>query len=115
MAGHWDSVYLARGVPLARGWLRQTDVRLNDAVFYRRRPTPTTYRTFLLDNAVQYVALPDAELTQYGRDERALIDTNLPYLADLAQRALDGVRGPGRGPAGRATGSGAQPAARTRS
>src|SRR5581483_2693087 len=54
MAGHWDSVYLARGVPLARGWLRQTDVRLNDAVFYKRKPTPQTYRAFLLDNAVQY-------------------------------------------------------------
>jgi hypothetical protein len=32
MAGHWDAVYLARGLPLARGWLRQTDVRLNDEV-----------------------------------------------------------------------------------
>ena len=80
MAGHWDSVYLARGVPLARGWLRQTDVRLNDAVFYKRKPTSQTYRTFLTDNAVQYVALPDAELTQYGRDERALITAGLPYL-----------------------------------
>jgi hypothetical protein len=87
IAGHWDSVYLARGVPLARGWLRQTDVRLNDAVFYKRRPTPQTYRTFLLDNAVQYVALPDAELTQYGRDERALILTNLPYLQPIWRNA----------------------------
>jgi hypothetical protein len=83
MAGHWDSVYLARGVPLARGWLRQTDVRLNDAVFYKRKPTPQTYHTFLLDNAVQYVALPDAELTRYGRDERALIGSGLPYLAPI--------------------------------
>jgi len=83
MAGHWDSVYLARGVPLARGWLRQTDVRLNDAVFYKRKPTPQTYHTFLLDNAVQYVAVPDAELTHYGRDESALINTGLPYLAPI--------------------------------
>lgn len=83
MAGHWDSVYLARGVPLARGWLRQTDVRLNDAVFYKRKPTSVTYRTFLVDNAVQYVALPDAELTSYGKDERALIETNLPYLSPI--------------------------------
>ncbi|MFL6163894.1 MAG: hypothetical protein ACJ74U_16950 [Jatrophihabitantaceae bacterium] len=87
LAGHWDSVYLARGVPLARGWLRQTDVRLNDAVFYRRKPTPATYRSFLLDNAVQYVALPDAELTQYGRDERALILTGLPYLNPIWHNA----------------------------
>ena len=87
MAGHWDSVYLARGVPLARGWLRQTDVRLNDAVFYKRRPTPQTYRTFLLDNAVQYVAVPDAELTRYGRDEWALINTGLPYLSPIWRNA----------------------------
>jgi len=83
MAGHWDSVYLARGVPLARGWLRQTDVRLNDAVFYKQKPTPATYHTFLVDNAVQYVAVPDAELTDYGRNEWALIQTNLPYLTPI--------------------------------
>jgi hypothetical protein len=87
MAGHWDSVYLARGVPLARGWLRQTDVRLNDAVFYKRKPTVATYHTFLVDNAVQYVALPDAELTQYGKNERALIATNLNYLNPIWRNA----------------------------
>jgi hypothetical protein len=80
MAGHWDSVYLARGVPLARGWLRQTDVRLNDSVFYRRPPTPQTYWAFLRDNAVQYVAVPDAPLTHYGHDEFDLISGRLPYL-----------------------------------
>ncbi|MEO9237998.1 MAG: hypothetical protein ABI418_07885, partial [Jatrophihabitantaceae bacterium] len=80
MAGHWDSVYLARGVPLARGWLRQTDVRLNDAVFYKQQPTVQSYRSFLTDNAVQYVAVPDAELTAYGKEELRLINTNLDYL-----------------------------------
>ncbi|MEO7260957.1 MAG: hypothetical protein ABI047_06860 [Jatrophihabitantaceae bacterium] len=87
LAGHWDSVYLARGVPLARGWLRQTDVRLNDAVFYKRKPTEESYRTFLTDNAVQYVAVPDAELTQFGKNELALISTNLPYLAPVWRNA----------------------------
>lgn len=80
MDGHWDSVYLARYVPLARGWLRQTDVRLNDAVFYKQKPTVSSYRTFLINNAVQYVAVPDAELTNYGQSEQELIATNLPYL-----------------------------------
>lgn len=80
MAGHWDSVYLARGVPLARGWLRQTDVRLNDAVFYKQKPTAESYRKFLTDNAVQYVAVPDAELTRFGKNELSLIATNLAYL-----------------------------------
>jgi hypothetical protein len=80
MAGHWDSVYLARGVPLARGWLRQTDVRLNDAVFYKRKPTVASYREFLTDNAIEYVAVPDAELTQFGLNEYDLIKEDLPYL-----------------------------------
>jgi len=87
MAGHWDSVYLARGVPLARGWLRQTDVRLNDAVFYKQKPTLDSYRVFLTDNAVQYVAVPDAELTRFGKDELALISTNLPYLRPVWRNA----------------------------
>jgi hypothetical protein len=87
MAGHWDSVYLARSVPLARGWLRQTDVRLNDAVFYKRKPTESTYLTFLTDNAVQYVAVPDAELTEYGRNESTLIDKGLPYLSKIWSNA----------------------------
>jgi len=80
MAGHWDAVYLARSVPLARGWLRQTDVRLNDAVFYKQKPTVSTYGTFLHDNAVQYVAVPDADLTSFGKSERELIAHGLPYL-----------------------------------
>jgi hypothetical protein len=87
MAGHWDSVYLARGVPLARGWLRQTDVRLNDAVFYKQKPTVASYRAFLTDNAVQYVAVPDAELTQFGKNELALMSTNLPYLRPIWRNA----------------------------
>jgi hypothetical protein len=80
MAGHWDAVYLARGVSLARGWLRQTDVRLNDQVFYQHDPTPETYWAFLHDNAVQYVALPDAPLTSVGAEEADLIASRLPYL-----------------------------------
>jgi hypothetical protein len=87
MAGHWDSVYLARGVPLARGWLRQTDVRLNDAVFYKQRPTARSYQIFLTDNAVQYVAVPDAELTAYGKEELQLINTNLDYLNPIWRNA----------------------------
>lgn len=83
MAGHWDAVYLARGVPLARGWLRQTDVRLNDEVFYRQKPTPQSYQAFLRDNAVQYVAVPDASLTNFGAAELQLINERLPYLSPV--------------------------------
>ncbi|MEP6851349.1 MAG: hypothetical protein ABJA87_01585 [bacterium] len=80
LTGHWDAAYLARRVPLARGWLRQTDTELNDDVFYRRLPTAQSYRDFLDRNAVQFVAVADARPTYYGRRERTLIATGLPYL-----------------------------------
>jgi hypothetical protein len=83
LTGHWEAVYAARSVPLARGWLRQVDTELNDATFYQHRPTPTTYRTFLQRSAVSYVAVPDARATYYGRRETALIATHLPYLTEI--------------------------------
>jgi hypothetical protein len=83
LEGHWDAVYLARGVPLARGWLRQTDVRLNNDVFYEQPPTVNSYRQFLKDNAVEYVAVPDAKLTKFGKPEFELIRSGLPYLSPI--------------------------------
>jgi hypothetical protein len=81
LTGHWDSAYLARSVPLARGWLRQTDTQLNDDVFYRNPPTASTYREFLDRMAVQYVAVADARTAYNGRRENALIQSGLPYLS----------------------------------
>ncbi len=78
--GHWESYYVARHVPLARGWLRQLDTELNDDVFYKFTPTAASYQTFLTDNAVEFVAVPDARLTYYGKRESALINGGLSYL-----------------------------------
>ncbi|MCW2525570.1 MAG: hypothetical protein JWM76_430 [Pseudonocardiales bacterium] len=80
LTGHWDAAYLARSVPLARGWLRQTDTKLNDNVFYKHLPTPASYRQFLDRNAVEFVAVADARPTYYGRRETTLISTGMPYL-----------------------------------
>jgi hypothetical protein len=81
--GHWEAAYLARTVPLARGWLRQVDTELNDDVFYKHKPTAATYQQFLRDNAVEYVAVPDARLTFYGKRESSLISTDLSYLEPI--------------------------------
>jgi hypothetical protein len=81
--GHWEAVYVARHAPLARGWLRQLDTKLNDDVFYKNKPTATTYQQFLTDNAVEYVAVPDARLTYYGKREASLIDGGLRYLTPI--------------------------------
>ena len=83
LTGHWEAVYAARSVPLARGWLRQVDTELNGAAFYDHAPTTATYRAFLDRSAVQYVAVSDARPTFFGRREMSLIDKNLPYLKDV--------------------------------
>ncbi|MBV9593646.1 MAG: hypothetical protein JO147_07630 [Actinobacteria bacterium] len=80
LIGHWEAYYAARDVPLARGWLRQVDTQLNGKTFYDRAPTADSYQAFLARTAVQYVAVPDARLTFYGRREKALIASGLPYL-----------------------------------
>lgn len=79
---HWESVYVARDVPLARGWVTQLDVKLNP--LFRgsaaRQLTPERYRRWLVREGVHYVALPDVALDPSGRAEGALIRSGLPYL-----------------------------------
>jgi hypothetical protein len=72
---HWDAAYLARKVPLARGWLRQVDLDLNDAVFFQHQPTDAQYLDWLQRNSVEYVAIPDARLTDAGQHEQAAAAT----------------------------------------
>jgi hypothetical protein len=79
---HWESVYVARDVPLARGWVTQLDVKYNplfrsDAA---ARLSPERYRRWLDREGVRYVALPDVALDPTGRAEGALIRRGLPYL-----------------------------------
>ncbi len=83
--GHWDAALLAEHVPLARGWLRQVDVELNAGVFFDHSPTAAGYRSWLDRNAVQYVAVPDAHLTKWGRAESLLARSGLPYLDPVWQ------------------------------
>jgi hypothetical protein len=81
---HWEAAYLAGHdhVELARGWERQLDTRYA-SLFYRPTLTPSAYRTWLAENRVRYVALPDAPLDNAGRLEGALIARGVPYLREL--------------------------------
>jgi hypothetical protein len=81
---HWEAEYLAGhdGVSLARGWERQLDTRYA-AIFYRPVLTATSYRAWLTENRVRYVALPDAPLDRAGRREGALVARGAPYLREL--------------------------------
>jgi hypothetical protein len=80
-ANHWESAYLAPDFELARGWLRQLDTT-RDGIFYRDegRLTDRAYRAWLHDNAIRYVALPDAPLDYSSVAEQRLILSDPPYL-----------------------------------
>jgi len=79
-ANHWESAHLAPDFELARGWLRQLDTTRDD-IFYRDgRLADRAYRAWLHDNAIRYVALPDAPLDYSSVAERRLILRDPPYL-----------------------------------
>ncbi|WFE41588.1 hypothetical protein [Micromonospora sp. WMMD998] len=87
---YWEAARLGE-VPLARGWLRQADIDRNPLFFTTVPGAPGTgvpltadsYRAWLLDNAVQYVAVPDAELSWVGRPEAELVAAGQPYLTEV--------------------------------
>jgi hypothetical protein len=79
-ANHWEAAYLAPGFELARGWLRQLDTTRDD-IFYDDGPlTDGAYRAWLHNNAIRYVALPDAPLDYSSVAESRLILSDPPYL-----------------------------------
>ena len=81
-ANHWESAYLASQFELARGWLRQLDTTRDD-IFYDDAPlTPTAYSHWLRQNAISYVALPDAALDYSSVAERRLV-LSAPGFLDL--------------------------------
>jgi hypothetical protein len=75
---HWEAYWVARRISIARGWERQTDYRYN-AMLYRPL-TPDGYRTWLLENAVEFVALPDVPIDVGGSAEVQLLRHAPPYL-----------------------------------
>lgn len=101
---HWEAAYVADRIALARGWERQIDIAYNP-IFYDGTLNAATYRTWLADNAVEYVALPDAPLDPSSFAERDLIVAGVPYLHETWHNAhwriyrFAGYRGMVRGPA----------------
>jgi hypothetical protein len=76
---HWEAALLAPAVSLARGWEKQLDERY-DGVLLRSRLDAGAYRRWLDQQAVAYVALPDAPLDSSSAVEGRLIRHGLPYL-----------------------------------
>jgi hypothetical protein len=84
LRSQWESYYVAREYPSARGWVRQIDVKLN-SLFYEGTLDAGRYRRWLQENAVRFVAVPDdAPIGYGGMKEVALIAAGgLPYLREL--------------------------------
>jgi hypothetical protein len=81
---HWESARVAPTVPLARGWERQFDRKVN-GLFYDDRPlTVARYRRWLDDNAIRFVALADAPIDYSAAAEAKLVrDGDAPYLREV--------------------------------
>ncbi|HEU4976216.1 MAG TPA: hypothetical protein VFT50_14075 [Baekduia sp.] len=83
---HWESARVAGGpvpIPLARGWERQLDRKVNP-LFYDDAPlTAQRYRRWLDENAVRFVALPDAPMDYSAAAEAALVRRGTPYLREV--------------------------------
>ena len=91
---HWEAYEIATRFSLARGWERQLDIRYNH-IFYGGRLTAGTYKRWLHDNAVRYVAISSADPDYSARAEVRLIDSGLPYLHPVF-RSQQLARLPGR-------------------
>jgi hypothetical protein len=77
---HWEAADLAKVVQLARGWERQLDQKENP-LFYDGRPlTAARYHAWLRNNAVRWVALPNASLDYSAVAEAKLLRHGAPFL-----------------------------------
>ena len=79
---HWEATHLAQAFPLARGWHRQLDRKVNPLFYDREHPlTPASYERWLRENAVRWVALPSAPLDFSAEAEKSLLLDGLPFLS----------------------------------
>lgn len=71
--------YASVQIPLARGWERQVDAADNP-LFYDGTLSAQSYRSWLVDRGVGWVAVPRAKLDYGAIAEGALVARPLPYL-----------------------------------
>jgi len=78
-ARHWETAYAARDLVIARGWERQLDTELHP-IFYGPDLDVASYRRWLADNGVAYVALADAPLDPSSVTEARVLRAGVPGL-----------------------------------
>jgi len=74
-----EAAAVAPVVPIARGWSRQVDTG-NSPIFYDGTLNADTYRNWLDDNAISYVAISQGPYDWASSDEATLVRRGLPYL-----------------------------------
>lgn len=79
---HWESLWVARRFPIARGWERQSDLLYN-RVLYKHTLDAAQYKKWLYSNAVSLVALPKAPIDYGGEAEAALLKHPPGYLRPI--------------------------------
>jgi hypothetical protein len=79
---HWESYYLPKVFPIARGWERQLDLRDNE-VMYRPDLTREQLHDWLVSSGVGLVALADAPPDYWSRREVDLIAAGQPWLVPV--------------------------------
>ena len=79
---HWETDFVASHIALARGWERQLDHKY-DQLLYEPMLSAADYRAWLIDNAVQFVALPNVPLDFSSQREAALLRAGIPGLREV--------------------------------
>jgi hypothetical protein len=86
-ATHWEAVYVALRLPLARGWERQLDTADNPIFYEPGRLNASSYRAWLTRNGVRFVALANAPLDYIAAPESRLLRAGVPGLRPVWRNA----------------------------
>lgn len=85
---HWETWFVAREFPIARGWERQSDAD-HGPIFYDGTPLDADeYADWLRAEQVRWVALPRLEIDHAGRAEAELLADPPPYLRRVSDDGL---------------------------
>jgi hypothetical protein len=76
---HWESYYVPKVFPIARGWERQIDLRDNE-ILYHPDLTAEQLHDWVLRSGVGLIALPDAPIDYWSTHEAALLRAGQPWL-----------------------------------
>jgi hypothetical protein len=80
---HMEARWVADRAMIARGWERQLDIARNGIFYEHRSLGAARYRVWLSQNAISYIALPDAPLDYSARGEARVIGTAPGYLREV--------------------------------